>query len=93
MVAQKYAHSNARYRRNLQAGLVRSSSNSNNSNSNKSRMRRSTAQQQPQSEQILYDIARRQYVGADGQSIIPHHNTLSKRQSGTSGSVELTDCE
>lgn len=78
MVAQKYAHSNARYRRNLEQGKV------------KVRSRRSHTIQEE--EQPVYDMATRQYIHTGSRS------RQSKRQSsssssGTTGSVELTDCK
>lgn len=69
MVAHKYAHSNARYRRNLDQGMVNPPS-------------RRRSEPAP-----VYDVAKREYM----------HHSHSKRQSsssgGTTGAVELTDCE
>lgn len=71
MVAHKYAHSNARYRRNLVQGKVRMRSR---------RDERSSPAE-------VYDVARRQYVHQD------HHTKRQSSSSGTTGSVELTDCK
>ena len=76
MVAQKYAHSNARYRRNLEEGKVKV----------RSRQKRNTE------EEPVYDMAKREYIYTSSSR--NHHQQHSKRQSsGTTGSVELIDCE
>lgn len=77
MVAQKYAHSNARYRRNLELGKV------------KVRSRRRLNDEEER--QPVYDMATRQYIHTDPRS--RHSRRQSSSSSGTTGSVELTDCK